>query len=160
MAKENSNHDNALTKERLKYYRSMPERIEIQEERLQRLKSKMLTPTSQIISDMPRGASDGDKIGRQLENIEVLEEKIRELKSAENQEKYQIEQAIDELESPYEQIVLQMRYIDRYEWEEICEILYGNHENYFENEDAYQRKIYRLHKNGIVHLQRIIKNKL
>lgn len=150
---------NEIIKERLKYYRCMHQRIDVQEERLQSLRDKMQSPSSPVISEMPKGGSVEDKIVRQLEDLEILEEKIDKLKEEEKKEKEYLGMIIDKLENPYEQVILQMRYLDRWNWQEICRNIYGRNADYSENEEVYGRKVYRLHKNGILNLEKQSKNK-
>lgn len=92
----------------------------------------------------------------------IMEEKIKRLEEDLARQRTIINSTFEKLEKPYEKIVMQMRYEDRLEWDEIRGEIFGNRRDYSENIEKYNDKVFRIHGSALKHikeLQRIPENK-
>jgi len=107
-----------MTKDKLRQYRHLAKEVEKLQEEINRIRSSLL-PGAQVMSDMPRGGQQEDKMASVVALIvdteEVLREKIRECIGL----RLDIEHCISILPSESRQL-MRLRYIDGYEWEKIC----------------------------------------
>ena len=134
-------------KTRLYAYREMSRDIENQNERLERIKTKLIGVGAQSITDMPKSPSPTDD--RTVELIQQkmeLEEEIREVV-----EKRRAERAFFESVA-----VLRVRYIDNASWDEVVDVLFGGKEDLLEREDIYLRRVYKLHGQALLSMAKYI----
>lgn len=92
----------------------------------------------------------------------IMEEKIERLEEDLARQLTIINSIFEKLENPYEKIVMQMRYEDRLEWDEIRGEIFGNRRDYSENIEKYNDRVFRIHGAALKHmkeLQRIPENK-
>ena len=115
-----------MTKEELKEYIETKREIKIIEEKIEFLESKKTSIKSQIITDMPRGEAEQDRLGQLLIRIEELIELYNEKQIKLMKQQKQIEDTIEKLEDSVDRNILRLKYIDGYTWERICvELNYG-----------------------------------
>ena len=125
--------------------------IDNQIERIERMEALMTSPTGPNLSGMPRASgSTGDRVAMQVARKMELEETIKETIEAEQAERKAIEEMVQQIKKPDERAVIRLRYFDRAEWPEICQILYGEAEDFEENTESYMRKIFRVHGTALV----------
>lgn len=143
-------YDTAAAKERLVRYRDIERDIDNQIERLEHLNSKKDGLGSQVITDMPKGKSiSPDRISGMLARIEQMELRLRNTMRKRDREKQFLETSIECLDDPDERAVLQMRYLDMTDWNDINFALFGYKSNFEDKEDVYLRRAYRIHKSAI-----------
>lgn len=53
-------------------------------------------------------------------------------------------------------LVLQMKYLDLFEWADIIEALFLGKADFLEKEDSYTRRTFKIHKNGITRLSELM----
>ena len=115
-----------MTKEELKEYIETKREIKIIEEKIEFLESKKTSIKSQIITDMPRGEAEQDRLGQLLIRIEELIELYNGKQIKLMKQQKQIEDTIEKLEDSVDRNILRLKYIDGYTWERICvELNYG-----------------------------------
>lgn len=126
-----------MTKEELKEYIETKREIKIIEEKIEFLESKKTSIKSQIITDMPRGEAEQDRLGQLLIRIEELIELYNEKQSNLIKQQMKIENCIDKLDSSLERNIMRLRYLESMKWEKICvEVNYS-----WENVHRIHRKI-------------------
>ena len=65
----------------------------------------------------------------------------------------EIEKEIVEwLEYPDERMIIRLRYIDGLSWREISELLFSKRRDYYDEEEKYKKRVYRMHGNPLVKL--------
>lgn len=143
-------------KELLTSYRALQERIDFCESRLACLEYCMGAPSSPNMSGMPSGGRDGSsKVEREVIKKMELEEKLGDMYTEENRLREEIEKLIELMEKPNEQTVVEMRYLDGLKWQVISVALYGEEEDYDENEQRYLKRALKIHGSALQTLARI-----
>lgn len=140
-----------IDKKYLQDYSKLREEIECECSRLEMLNAKAFNVSAKPTDGMPRGSSvTSDKMAMYLSHKSDIEERLKTLIQLEKEKKEIIERAINErLEFPTEKMVIRLRYIDGGEWKEICNLMYSKKRDYFENEDKYMRRTFRVHGNAL-----------
>lgn len=126
----------SLFKERLKEYQEMLSEIKLEEQR------------AKIIQD------DGSLTGRRA--IAGIKDHLRELLDKEQSEYEALVKIINALPCVEERQVILARYMDGMTWETITVLVFGEHENFEEKKESYQRRIYRIHGNALAKANKII----
>lgn len=143
-------------KKKLEAYTVFQRKIDNQVERLSNLIATMGSPSTPNLSGLPSGGGDGtSKIERQVIKKMELEEKIRHMIEDERQQRAELEDMIEEMPKPDEQVVIEMRYLDQSEWWPICEALYSTKDDYAKNADKYLKRTFKLHGSALQALARI-----
>lgn len=112
-----------MTKEELKEYIETKREIEIIEEKIEFLESKKTSIKSQIITDMPRGEAEQDRLGQLLIQIEELIDSYNEKQDKLLKQQLEIEKCIDKLEDSIDRNIMRLRYLEGYTWERMCVLL-------------------------------------
>ena len=86
-----------------------------------------------------------------------LEEKIRDLYVEESRLREEIEELLDQMENPYEQVAIQMRYIDGAKWRDVSVALFGNEPEYDEYEERYLKRTFKFHGSALQKLAKLYK---
>ena len=113
-----------MTKEDLKGYIETKRELKFIEEKIDYLTSKKTSIKSQVITDMPKGASKNndiliDLLGELEDITEIYNKKyIKLLKK-----QIEIEHTIDKLDNATDRNVMRLRYLEGYKWEKICVIM-------------------------------------
>ena len=150
-------YDVEAVKARLYAYREMARDIENQNERLERIKTKLIGVGAQSITDMPKSPSPTDD--RTVELIQQkmeLEEEIREVVEKRRTERAFFESVIKHLRRSDERAVIRVRYIDNASWDEVVDVLFGGKEDLLEREDIYLRRVYKLHGQALLSMAKYI----
>lgn len=112
-----------MTKEELKEYIEVKREIEIIGEKIEFLESKKTSIKSQIITDMPRGEAEQDRLGQLLIQIEELIDLYNEKQDKLLKQQLKIEKCIDKLEDSIDRNIMRLRYLEGYTWERMCVLL-------------------------------------
>lgn len=123
-------------KERLKNYQKLLTEITIEEQR------------AKIIQD------DNSLTGRR--SLAGIKDHLNKLLDQEQSEYEKLIQIINELSCVEERQVILARYMDGMEWETITALVFGKAKNFYEKEDSYQRRIYRIHGNALINANKIM----
>ena len=116
----------------------------------------MGAPSSPNMRGMPSGGRDGSsKVEREVIKKMELEEKLGDMYVEENRLREEIEKLIELMEKPNEQTVIEMRYLDGLKWQVISIALYGEEEDYDENEQRYLKRTFKIHGSALQTLTRI-----
>lgn len=140
-------------KERLRNYRSLNRDIENNIERLERLEDKMYSVSSPNLSSMPRSPRPcADRFAELVARKDEMVEKIECLIAKRDAERVSLERILAKLVNPDERAVIEMRYIDEEEWDDIIEMLFGCKENFGDSYDNYKQRTFRLHSSAIANM--------
>lgn len=141
-----------MDKQQLKDYKRLREEIECEQERLEMMEIKILGISSKNSDGMPRSSSsEYDKMATQIAYKTDIENNLAQLLQKEKSKRMEIEKEIVErLEYPDERMLIRLRYIDGLSWREISELLFSKRRDYYEDEEKYKRRVYRIHGNALV----------
>lgn len=87
----------------------------------------------------------------------ITEEKIRRLEEDLVKQSKVINSILEKLGNPYEKLVMQMRYVDKLQWDEIRGGIFGNRSDYSDNVEKYNDKIFRIHGSALKHMKELQK---
>ncbi|WP_297134069.1 sigma factor-like helix-turn-helix DNA-binding protein [Terrisporobacter sp.] len=130
-----------MTKEELKEYIEVKREIEIIGEKIEFLESKKTSIKSQIITDMPRGEAEQDRLGQLLIQIEELIDLYNEKQDKLLKQQLKIEKCIDKLDSSLERNIMRYVYFEGMRFEEVSCIIHYSY-----------RTVRRIHKRAIENL--------
>lgn len=130
-----------MTKEELKEYIETKREIKIIEEKIEFLESKKTSIKSQIITDMPRGEAEQDRLGQLLIQIEELIDSYNEKQIKLMKQQTEIENCIDKLDSSLERNIMRYVYFEGMRFEEVSCIIHYSY-----------RTVRRIHKRAIENL--------
>lgn len=124
------------------------------------LKDKASAPSSAKIDGMPHGkGGNTDKIGTLIAKYEELDTEARE-KIAESRTIYrEINDVIKNIQgrgSADLRVVLQLKYLDLANWNEIVFLLFGNEPDFAEREDSFIRRTFKLHSRALTIIKDLI----
>lgn len=140
-------------------YRDTEEEIDGQIERLERLESRMQGISAQVLTGMPRSSSAStDRMADMLSQKEELEKSINEAVKQQSMERVRIESVLKKSCKPEEKSVIRMRYIDRSEWDDVLDMLYGGKPDFLEKEDSYERRMYRKRESALWKMARYLED--
>lgn len=129
-------------------------------ERIAALRSRMESPRAATITGMPHGGGyQGDAFARGLSQIEELEEKAQDLLKKSRTLYSEINGAIDQITgkgAAHLRCVLRCRYLDCFSWNEVNEILFSRKPDFDDKVETYLRRTFRLHKEALEALQKIV----
>jgi DNA-directed RNA polymerase sigma subunit (sigma70/sigma32) len=110
-----------MTKYELRNYKYICEEMEQIQDQIISLRSKILSPKSQVINGMPRGGSgNGDRIGEVICKINELENMYQDKHLALLSLREDIERVLEPLECK-ERLLIRYRYIDGMTWGAIAD---------------------------------------
>ena len=109
-----------MTKEELKEYKETEREIKIIEEKIELLQSEKTSIKSLMITDMPRGEAEKDRLAKLLGEIEELILVYNEKQTKLINQQKKIENCIDKLDSSCERNIMRLRYLEGYTWEKMC----------------------------------------
>lgn len=140
-------------KEDLEYYMDLENEIDNQIERYERMKSKLEGIGSPVLSDMPKGSgSPVDRLTNMIQKKDELYEQLMESMAERDALKDKIKHAIAQIRRADERAVIRIRYLDRCQWKEVNEVLFGNRSDFDERMESYLRRCYYLHDNALMHM--------
>lgn len=149
-------YDVDAVKNRLNAYRDKEREIDVKVERLETLISKMKSIESQRMSDMPKAAGAGsDRMARDLEHKEDLENAINEAIMSQKVEKAAIKEELEQLKLSDEREVIQIRYFDCNGWSDVARIMFGMKPDYERKQDSYLRRVFKIHGSALLHIAMI-----
>ena len=129
-----------MTKENLKEYLGIKEELKQISYKLKELEERKTSIKSKIIPDMPisfSGYSNNSSIDDLIIKIEECIEEYRKKEILLYNKQLEIEKAIELLKA-HERVIMRMRYIEGYKWDEISIITNYSEEN-----------IYKIHRNSL-----------
>lgn len=149
--------DSEAVKEWLEDYVLAEEDIDSEIERLEYFVSKMTSIGSQDMNGMPRSTSAStDRMADMLARKEELEESIRESVRKQAEVRKKIETVVRKLRKTERRSVIRLKYIDRAEWPDVFEVMYGNREDFNDRYDTYKRAVYRHHDDALSEMARVL----
>ena len=152
--------DVAKVKRWLRSYNDRDRDIDTQLERLDKLETRLKSFGVPVLSDMPKSPSAADDRTADLVSQKVdLEKEIRTALVDQKTFRNQIYSLIDMVNNPDERAVLRIKYIDGYQWQDICDMLFGSRIDYVDKEESYLRRTHKIHKAALERVVRIINSK-
>lgn len=129
-------------------------------DRLDELRSRIAAARSTNLDGIPHGNSvDADRIGADLARLEDLEQEAREVQEEATASRREIEAAIRKITGPRwadRREVLRLRYVDGLRWEDVAEHLYGDSQDFWDRQEAYLRRTFKLHKTALEALAQFV----
>lgn len=120
--------------------------IDNQIERLEILNGKLYSVGSPEITDMPRNPSpSNDRVSELLSRKDDCEKKVGKLLELQKKRRSVFEHVIDKVSGSDKRSVIDLRYMEGVRWDQICESLFGEREDFDERRDTYMRRVMRLH---------------
>lgn len=155
---EEKKHDGDAAREMLDDYVIAEEDIDREIERLEYLTSKMTGISAQVMNGMPRSSSmSTDRMADMLGRKEELETAIRESVDKQVQKRREIEEIIRHLKNTEERAVIRLKYLDRTEWADVLEVLFGGKDDFQDKYESYRRRMYRIHGTALVNMEKYMK---
>lgn len=128
--------------------------------RLEALEEKAYNPRSAAPNGMPHSGGDPvDTVGNTVARMEKLREKIEESRKKVNSLYDEIGGAIAQIDGSdwaNQRSVLETRYLDLMEWEEVNSILFGRKKDFYDREDSYLRRTFYIHGKALEKLSAIL----
>ena len=148
-------YDVDTVKEWLIGYREMARELFLQEERLERIETRMIGVGAMNISDMPRSPSHKQDRLTDLVALKMeLQQTVSEEEAQQKEMRARVEYVLKQIRSADPRLVIRMRYIDGEEWIQICRSLFDRRNDYDEKADSYLRQVYRLHGYALYYMAR------
>lgn len=149
-------YDVDAVKNRLNAYRDKEREIDVKVERLETLVSKIKSVGSPGMSDMPKTPSaSNDRMARDLEHKEELENAINDAMEAQNAEKAAIKEKLKQLKLSDEREVIEIRYFDCNSWSNVAQIMFGMKADFERKQDSYLRRVFKIHGSALLHIAMI-----
>lgn len=132
------------------------------EDRIEGLRSQLEAPSAPTLTGMPHGGGyEADRIGRSLARIEALEAQHKELLAKSRLLHKEIGAAIIQIKRlirkwPHRKVILELRYLDGLEWNEINQVLWSKYDDYEDRYDTYNRRTYRFHAEALEAMRIIV----
>jgi hypothetical protein len=145
-----------ITKKYLKEYSQLLEEIEGEQERLETIIQKMSGSSIGIGDGMPHGnVKEKDMMALQIDKKDSIEKRLEVLYQEEKEKREYIESQLLKVKDPQERRIIRLHYIDRMEWIEVRSTMFGKRKDYYEEEEKYERLIFRIHGNVLEKLKHI-----
>lgn len=146
-----------MAEEWLDEYVSAEKEIDREIERLEYLTSKMTSINAQVMTGMPRSTNAStDRMADKMSQTEELEEAIREVVLEQARKRKEIEAVIRKLRNTDERAVIRLRYLDRVDWGDILEIMFGMNSDFNDRYDTYRRRMYRHREVALVNIGKLL----
>lgn len=149
--------DSEAVRDWLDDYVLAEEDIDSEIERLEFFVSKMTSIGSQNMNGMPRSTNAStDRMADQLARKEEIEESIRESVRKQAEVRKKIEAVIRKLRKVERRSVIRLKYLDRNEWPDVLEVMYGNRDDFDDRYDTYKRAMYRHHDDALAEMAAVL----
>lgn len=129
-------------------------------ERIAALRSRMESPRAATIAGMPHGGGyESDPFSRGLSQIEELEEEAQALLLTSRTLYCEINGAIDQITGKGAadmKCALRCRYIDRFGWAEVNQILFSRRSDFDDRQESFLRRTFRIHNEALEALQEVV----
>lgn len=159
-----------IDKARFENYLALLHKIARKNEELTLIKSKLESPASPKLSDMPKSPNKkNDKIAFLIQEKMEIESDLSALEKYRESERVELTTAVHSLEDPKnsnkllrdkkiliaEASVLRLRYFCMFTWSEINEAFHSGEPDFEIKKDDFQRKIFRYHGNAFIDFKKI-----
>lgn len=143
-------------KEWLQAYLKGVKKVDDMLERLRTIQARMKSVGAQELSDMPRPPSaPKDRMAEYVVQCESLELAIKKESHELELCRKNILDLTGQLKKPEARDMIRYRYLYGYEWSEIMKKLYSDRKDLAEKENAYRRKMYRLHESALKEMAKL-----
>ena len=147
-------------KEWLSRYADAAREVALLRARTDAIRDRASSPASPILDGMPRAPGfDGDKLGGIIGTVDAIDRESDE-KAQDAAALYaEIDGAIRQVNGKHSaerRSVLQCRYLDLMAWKDVLFLFFGDMEDLAEREDAYMKRLYKIHKAALEDLQEIL----
>lgn len=140
-------------KEWLQAYKANEEHIDRQLDKLRTLRARMMTVSSQKLSDMPKsGNVNKDQLADYMIRLERLEVSVQNFIDIQEQGKKTIQDLVGGLKNADERKVIVYRYLYGYEWNDVMDVLYRDDPKFAQSMEAYRRRMYRAHESALANM--------
>ena len=122
-------------------------------ERIAALRSRLESPKSAAITGMPHGnRSENDPFYRGVAKIDDLEARAQDLLVVSRTLYRELNDNIDKITGrggADQRCVLRCRYIDGFEWNVVCEVLFSRKPDFDDKLETYLRRTFRIHNEAL-----------
>lgn len=129
-------------------------------ERIAVLRSRLESPKSVALSGMPHGSrSEHDPFIRTLAKIDDLEARAQDLLAVSRTLYRELNDNIDQITGrggADQRCILRCRYIDGFEWNVVCEVLFSRKPDFDDKQETYLRRTFRIHNEALEALSQIV----
>lgn len=140
-----------ITREYLERYKALRKEIEMEQDRFLAISEKTLGLSRGIGDGMPRGnTKDKDALGLNVGIKDEIEKKLKAALKNERGMRECIEVGIQcKLDDAQQRQVVRLRYIDCLEWSEVRYLMFGKKRDFYDEEEKYSRRTFRIHKKAL-----------
>ena len=147
-------------KEWLSRYAVAAREVALLRARADAIRDRAASPAAPTLDGMPRAPGfEGDKLGGIIGAVDALDREADE-KAQDAAALYaEIDGAIRQIEGKHgaeRRSILQCRYLDLMAWKDVLFLFFGDMEDLTEREDAYMKRLYKIHKAALENLQEIL----
>lgn len=129
-------------------------------DRLEDLRGRVEAARTSPPDGLPHGSrGDADRIGADLSRLEELELEAAEAQQEATAARREIAGAIRKISGPRwadRREVLRLRYLDCLRWEDCAEKMFGDSQDFWDRQEIYLRRCYKLHGEGLAELSEIV----
>lgn len=152
--------DQVQVKEWLSRYAVAVREVTLLRARADAIRDRAASPASSKSDGMPRSPGfEGDRLGEAIGIADALDREADEKERVAAALYAEIDGAIRQIEGKHgaeRRSILQCRYLDLMAWKDVLFLFFGDMENLTEREDAYMKRLYKIHKTALENLQEIL----
>ena len=144
-------------KSKLNAHLDMLEKLEALKLELEYAEEQYGATKSPNYSGMPGGGGDKRasepevKAGRKIE----IEEKVRRQQDAIDRDWAELEPLIEQLK-PFDALIMNIRYREGAEWEDVCFVVFGKRRDYNDKIDSYMNSMFKAHGRALLELAEML----
>jgi len=147
-------------KEWLSRYADAAREVALLRARADAIRDRAASPSSPTLDGMPRSPGfEGDRLGEVIGIADALDREAAEKEQDAAALYAEIDGAIRQIEGKHgaeRRSILQCRYLDLMAWKDVLFLFFGDMEDLTEREDAYMKRLYKIHKTALENLQEIL----
>lgn len=129
-------------------------------DRLDDLRGRVEAARTSHLDGLPHGSrSDAGRLGGIVAELEELETEALEAQQQASSARREIVTTIRQIHGPRwadKRECLRLRYIDGLRWEDCAERMFGDSQNYWNRQEAYLRRCFKLHGEALAELEQFV----
>lgn len=157
---ESSKNQHEALKRWLRRYRELKRDVDLLYDRADDLRGRVEAARTSLLDGLPHGSrSDADRLGGIVAELEELETEALEAQQQASSARREIVTTIRQIHGPRwadKRECLRLRYIDGLRWEDCAERIFGDSQNYWNRQEAYLRRCFKLHGEALAELEQFV----
>ena len=129
-------------------------------DRLDELRARVESARTAHLDGLPHGSrGDADRFGGIVVELEETEAEATEAQVAATSARREISAAIRQIHGPRwadRREILRLRYLNCMKWEDCAERMFGDSQDFWDRQDAYLRRAYKLHSQALEALAQFV----